>query len=390
MTWNLARLVEPHSPQSFFADYWERKPLLVAREQREYFASLLTLDDIDRVISTYGLFHPDISITNKARNVRVEEYTYPTGLVDVARLYQQFADGGTIILPQLHNRLPALAQLCRSMEREMSIRFQTNIYFTPSNAQGFKAHFDSHDVFVLQIHGNKRWALYDTPVELPFRGQAFDPETTKPGNVSMEFTLRPGDMVYIPRGVMHDANTGEGESLHITLGVLNTSWTDLLLESLAMVGLRDPAFRASLPVGFANQDFDREGARATFKKLLTRVAELADFDAALDHFADDLVATRHTLIPGQLQQIQRLGELSIETRVGARPSLLYKLFEQDEHVVLHCYGSSFEFPRHITDPLRFALDHRDFRVGDLPGTLDDAGKLVLVRRLIREGVVQMI
>ena len=390
MSWNLTRLVAPTANQTFFDDYWEQKPLLVQRERRDHFASLLTLEDIDRVITTYGLFHPDIQIANKMREVRAEDYTYGTGLIDVARLYQQFADGGTIILPQLHGRLPALAALCRSMEREMSIRFQTNIYFTPSNAQGFKAHYDNHDVFVLQIHGSKRWALYDTPVQLPFRGQSFDPAVTKAGNVTMEFELRPGDMVYIPRGVMHDANTGDGASLHITLGVLNTSWTDLLLESLAMVGLRDAAFRHSLPVGYANPDFDREKARTTFKQLLTRVAELADFDSALEHFADDLISTRHGLLPGQLQQVQQLPSLTTDSRVGVRPSLLYKIDTRPDGISLRCYGSAFNFPAHIAGDIEFAVTHADFRVAELPGTLDDAGKLVLVRRLVREGVLQIL
>ncbi len=390
MNWNLQRLIEPVSPHTFFAEYWEQKPLLVKREPRDFYGSLLTLADIDRVITTYGLFHPDISVTNKARPVQVEEYTYPTGLIDVARLYQQFADGGTIILPQLHGRLPALAALCRSMEREMSIRFQTNIYFTPSNAQGFNAHYDNHDVFVLQIHGVKRWAIYDTPVQLPFRGQQFNPEVTKPGNVTMEFELHPGDVVYIPRGVMHDANTGDGESLHITLGVMNTSWTDLLLESLAMVGLRDPAFRRSLPVGFANQDFDREKARATFRELLSRVAELADVDAAIDHFADDLISTRNALLPGQLQQVQRLAGLTVDARVGVRPSLIYKIVDRAEGISLVCYGSAVNFPIQAAEAVRFAASHDDFRIADLPGGLDDAGKLVLVRRLVREGVLQIV
>lgn len=390
MNWNLQRLVEPVSSRTFFDEYWERKPLLVKRESRDFYGSLLTLADIDRVITTYGLFHPDITVTNNAHPVRVEDYTYGTGLIDVARLYQQFADGGTIILPQLHGRLPALAALCRSMEREMSIRFQTNIYFTPGNAQGFKAHYDNHDVFVLQISGVKRWAIYDTPVELPFRGQQFDPEVTMPGDATLEFELRPGDLVYIPRGVMHDASTGDGESLHITLGVLATSWTDLLLESLAMVGLRDPAFRRSLPVGFANQDFDRESARATFRSLLSRIAELADVDAAIDHFADDLISTRNALLPGQLQQVQRLAGLTADARVGVRPSLIFKIMDRPEGISLVCYGSAMNFPSQAAEPVRFAVSHDDFRVAELPGGLDDAGKLVLVRRLVREGVLRML
>jgi hypothetical protein len=142
-------------------------------------------------------------------------------------------------------------------------------------------------------------------------------------------------------------------------------------------------------VGFANPDFDRGEARAVFKKLLTRVAELADFDAAMDHFADDLVATRHTLIPGQLDQIQRLPGLSIETRVGVRPSLLYKFEDRGEQIALVCYGSAFAFPKFAESALRYAVSHDDFAVKDLPGAIDDNGKLVLVKRLVREGVLWM-
>src|SRR5690606_3957572 len=111
--------------------------------------------------------------------------------------------------------------------------------------------------------------------------------------LTMQFDLHPGDMVYVPRGVMHDATSAEGDSCHITLGVLPTTWTDLLLEAVARVGLEDSELRRSLPVGFAHAGFDRTKARATFRDLLRRVVEKADADAALDHFAEDLVSTRH-------------------------------------------------------------------------------------------------
>lgn len=386
---SLDRLIEPVSVETFFREYWESKPLLVQRGRPDYFASLLSSAEVDRVITTLGLHHPALSLVSAAREIPVGDYTYPSGMVDVARLYQHFADGATIILTNLEARVAALADLCRAMEARVCARFQTNIYFTPRNAQGFKTHYDSHDVFVLQVEGTKHWVLYDTPVELPFRGQRFDPRTVRPGAVSMEFELRPGDMVYIPRGVMHDASTGEGDSLHITLGALATSWTDLLIEAVAAVGLREPHLRKALPAGFARADFDRAAARETFRELMRKVFENADFDAALDHFADDLISTRHPLLWGQLEQVRSLGALGLDSVVGARPDLLYRVREEGEQVVVSCYGNNLTMPRHAAEALRFALASPQFRVRDLPSCLDDAGKLVLVRRLVREGLLRV-
>lgn len=387
---SLERLIAPVSKETFFADSWEQKPLLIRHEDAHWFDGLVTVEDIHQVITSRRVFHPEIGITNAARKVETHEYTWPSGMIDVARLYQQFADGGTIVLQNLEAELEPLAALCRSMECELSTRFQTNLYYTPEKAQGFKPHYDSHDVFVLQVHGTKHWLLYDTPVVLPYRRQEFHPDEHPVGNVTMEFDLHQGDLLYIPRGVMHDARTVTGDSLHVTLGVLFTSWTDLLVESLALAGLRDPAFRRSLPIGFARPEHDREGARREFHALLRRLVERAEFDPAYDHFIDDLVSSRHPILPGQFEGLRALPSLTVESRVGVRPDLLYRVRETDETLTLMVYGALIRLPRHAASALRYAIEHEDFTVKSLPGDLDDAGKLVLVRRLVREGVLAVL
>jgi hypothetical protein len=330
-------------------------------------------------------------MANAAKQLEVGDYTYPSGLIDAARLYQEYADGGTIVLNNLEGSLPSLADLCRSMESEFSCRFQCNIYVTPGgSAQGLRTHYDTHDVFVLQISGTKHWRIYDTPVVRPFRGQDFDPEKFVPGDLTMEFDLHPGDMVYVPRGVMHDATSTEEDSCHITLGVLPTSWTDLLLESIARVALDDEELRRSLPPGYARQGFDRTGARATFRKLLSHVVEKAELDPALDHFAEDLVSTRHPLLYGQMQQIHALPGLTVEDRAGARPHLLYHLTRDETHVHVAAYGGRITLPLHAAEPLEHALSNDEYRIADLPGELDHPGKLVLIRRLVREGLVRIL
>lgn len=388
---DLRRIIHPITPETFFAEHWEKKPLHVRRDDAGYFKELLTLEDVDRVITSLGLHHPRIEMTNAKKPITTADYTFGTGMIDATRLYQHFADGATVILPQLDWTVSSLAHICRAMEREINARFQTNVYLTPGgDEQGFKTHYDSHDVFVIQVSGSKRWRVYDTPIELPYRGQAFDPETTKPADVTMEFDMLPGDVFYLPRGAMHDAQTRDGGSLHITLGVLFTSWTDLLVEAIAQVGIRDAAFRRGLPPGYARDGFDRTAARETFKDLIKRFADQADFDQAIDHFVSDIVDTRHPLLEGQMAQVMRLGTLDVDSIVGCRDHLFARIETNDDFVFISCHGRDVRLPRHAEASVRYVLGTPRFRVGDLDGDLDDAGKLVLVRKLILEGMAHFV
>ncbi|MCB9597546.1 MAG: hypothetical protein H6719_32810 [Sandaracinaceae bacterium] len=389
--WDLARLIDPISPADFFDGHFESKMLQVSREDRSYYQSLLSMADIDRVLTTLHLSSPAVHMANAAKpNLSSDDYCYPSGLIDPTRLYQEYEQGGTIVLNNLEGSLPTLMSLCRSMEAKFSSRFQCNIYVTPPNAQGLKSHYDTHCVFVLQIAGRKRWKTYGTPLERPLRGQDFRPGTHEAGEVTSEFDLEPGDMVYVPRGLMHDAISDDEASCHITLGVLPNSWTDLLLEAIARVSLQDPELRRSLPVGFASQGFEREKARAFFKELLQRVADQADFDAAIDHFAEDLVSTRHALVYGQMGQIARLSSLKIDDVAAPRPSLLFHLVKDEERVKVMAYGGSISLPIHAAESLEYALTTDEYRIGDIPGDLDDPGKLVLIKKLVREGLVEVL
>jgi len=386
---SLQWIIDPAGRDDFFKDYWEKRPLLVSRDMAGYFDPLLSLDEIDRVITTLNLPHPDVQLVSAAEDIRAGQYTYRSGMVDVAKLYQFFADGATIILPQLHTRVPSLAAFCRALEREFSSRFQTNIYMTPANAQGFKPHYDTHDVFVLQIAGSKNWQIFETPVELPLSGQHFDSSVHPLGEITQSFTLHPGDVLYIPRGLVHDATSNDEISLHITTGVMANSWTDLMLDALSAVALKDPSFRKSLPVGFAQEGFDRSEARRQFTALIERLATAADLDDVLDHFVDDLVSTRHPMLHGQMSQLARLEGLAVDSVAGGRRELIYRIQDSPDSISVHCYGKEISLPAHAGPAIRFALESQRFVVRDLPGDLDDAGKLVLIRRLVREGLVAL-
>ncbi|HEX5411130.1 MAG TPA: cupin domain-containing protein [Terriglobia bacterium] len=384
---SLRWLISPVDKEQFFREYWESRPLLIHRNQPDYFASLISLDEVDRAITTLDRRYPNTVLKNAARDIGRGDYTVNGATLDVAKVYQLFADGSTVTLAFLDTVVPSLTRFCRALECELSFPVQANIYLTPPRAQGARPHYDTHDVFVLQVAGSKKWTVYGTPYELPLASQDFDPAVHEKGDATLEIDLHAGDVAYVPRGVVHEARSADEVSLHITAGILRYTWADLLLEYVASACLNDAAFRHSLPPGFARPGFDKTQAKDVLLNLLGQVPSKADFDASLDRFLDDFVRSCPPLLEGQMAQMAGLGAVTLDSRAGARPGVVYYLQTSDDSVVIHLCGRKITFPSFAAHALRYALGHPEFAVRDLPGGLDDAGKLTLVRRLIREGLV---
>ena len=199
--------------------------------------------------------------------------------------------------------MPQLAALCRAGEQTFGGHFQTNVYLSPPNRQGFKTHFDSHDVFVLQVSGSKHWTIYDTLIELPLHGQSFDPDKRTPGAPTRELMLNAGDLFYCPRGLFHSARSTDEASLHITLGLIGKTWADLMIDAVSEACLASPAFRASLPLGFANAGYDTSQADAMFRSLVETFARNAQIAPIPYRFAESFVASRRPALDGCLTEL---------------------------------------------------------------------------------------
>ena len=298
---DLAKLLQPVAPAKFFGEYWEEKPLLVCRDDRHYYAALLSLDQIDPLVT---VLPPDtVTVTNSDHPLNVAEFARADGTLDVVKACQLFADGATFVIEEAHKRVSTLTALCRELEREIGASFGCNLYLTPAHGKGFDTHYDTHDVLLLQLAGTKEWTIFDSPVRLPLSGQPFDPKLHPVGAVSMSIVLRAGDFLYVPRGYLHHARCEDELSLHATLGARSYRWADVMLETMAQLCLSDPAFRRALPVGLGRSDFDVTAARRIFADLMSRAAEQARPDRVLDRFADEFVVGRRAYVPGQLGQV---------------------------------------------------------------------------------------
>jgi hypothetical protein len=290
-------------------------------------------------------------------------------MADVERVLATFDDGATIVLQGLHLTWQPLAEFCRSLEAELGHPAQANAYFTPRSAQGLPVHHDTHDVFSLQVTGEKRWLVYEPAWELPLKNQRYKAETMgEPGAPVHDVTLRPGDTLYLPRGWLHEAKTSETDSLHITVGINVYTWID--------------AFRAAVEACAADVGFRRTPEGEEADDLLERLGEQLQPERVERRRRRKLVRSRRAVLGGQLSQLRALEDLDLDTEVERRPTVLFDLTGS----TLSFEGKDLAFPEEVADELVFAAEADEpFTPGDLPGDLDDEGRLVLVGRLVREG-----
>jgi lysine-specific demethylase/histidyl-hydroxylase NO66 len=274
------------------------------------------------------------------------------------------------VLQALHHNWLPLARFCRSLESELGHPVQANSYYTPRRAQGFAVHHDTHDVLVLQVAGEKDWLVYEPLVELPLKHQRYSKSLGAHGPAFLEMTLHAGDTLYLPRGWLHEARTSDADSLHITIGVNTQTWIDALKSALAACE-EDVEFRRSVPEdGELHVD------------LLERLAAHLAPDEVARRMRERFIATRRPVLDGQLEEVRALETLDADTLVERRPTVIADL----GGTTLAFEGKRVSFPEFVREELEFVLGADEaFCARDLPGELDEASRLVLLRRLIREG-----
>ncbi len=291
-------------------------------------------------------------------------------------MLDEWERGATIVLQGLHLHRPDLGAFCRSLERTLGHPAQVNAYYTPRAAQGLPVHHDTHDVFVLQVSGEKRWLVYKPVLELPLRNQKYTAEMGGPGEPVHDLVLRPGGMLYLPRGWLHEALTSDSDSLHLTVGVNVVTWLDALKAALEECG-GELGFRRSIGDGDADELVDLLRGRLTA-------------DAVEHRAAEKLARTRRPIRDGQLSQLRAIEELDVDREVELRETVLVHASEHNRSFELTFDGKEVAFPARIRDEVSWVLERDDaFTAADLPGDLDDESRLVLMRRLIREGLLRI-
>ncbi|XP_015268517.1 PREDICTED: bifunctional lysine-specific demethylase and histidyl-hydroxylase MINA [Gekko japonicus] len=247
-------LIFPVKQEEFFRDYWEQKPLLLKREDPSMascYRSLFQLNDLKSLVSQGLCYGRDINV---CRCVNGKKKIFnKDGKVNYRQLKKDFDHKkATIQFHQPQRFKDELWRIQEKLECFFGSLVGSNVYITPPGSQGLPPHYDDVEVFILQLEGEKHWQLYQPTVNLA-QEYNVEPED-RIGTPTHDFLLKPGDLLYFPRGTIHQADTppGGSHSTHVTISTFqNNSWRDFLLDvipGLVLESAKDNIdFRRSIP-----------------------------------------------------------------------------------------------------------------------------------------------
>jgi len=372
-------------PDRFTQDYWARRPLHRPGGDPQGFDDLLTLADVDRIVSSMSIRLPAFRLVKDGRTLPASAVTKTartgsrsvSGMADPVKIFRQFELGATIVLQGLHRYWLPLGRFCRDLETDLGHPTQVNAYITPPGARGLAVHSDEHDVFVLQVFGIKAWQVFEADDRAGERTPLVD------------VAVSPGDCLYIPKGFPHAATAQDEASGHLTVGILSPTWRGVLDEAVAMAG-EEAEFAQLLPLRFAD---DREAfGRAVEERLqaFSRWVEKADPDEIAGRLSRRFLTGRQPLLAGHLQRLLAVPTLADDSIVARRLGAMLVLEVKDQELAAYLGDRELRMPGWVAPVMQAILESDRLAVQDLSPHLDQESRLVLVRRLVREGLLEVV
>jgi bifunctional lysine-specific demethylase and histidyl-hydroxylase NO66 len=384
--------------RAFLDGSWTRAPLHRAGADPEGFADLFSLDDVDRFVASSSPRLPTFRLVRDGKPLDPSRYTRTArvggrsvpGMGDPGRIFDEFRAGATIVFQGLHRSCPPLTRFCRHLELELSHAAQANAYVTPAGSRGLGVHYDTHDVFVLQLAGTKAWSIHDPVLVDPLPSQPWKGTADDAGEPILSVELHAGDCLYVPRGFLHSARAQEDLSAHLTIGIVTTTWDDVVRTVVAGIA-EEPDFRRALPPGYAGEP----GALAAgVEETLSRLRKWldgVDAQAVAATQARRFLAGRPPILAGQLHQLRALDALDDGTVLRRREGSVCVVVADGERLTVVMGGKELHMPAGAEPVMRriAALGPGgSVRLGDLGDLVDGPSRLVLARRLVAEGLLE--
>lgn len=255
----LQTLFTPHSLEDFFTRHWTQKALHVSARDPEKFKSLFSWKKLNYLLNYHGLHSPDLRFAPASNSFGESR--------DLRDWRDRLNQGATLIINSLDRHCPEVAEAIALVRDELGYRTQVNLYCSPPRQQGFNCHYDTHEVLVLQIEGEKQWFVYSETIPYPLSESRSRDRLPPESPPYLECTLKAGDLLYIPRGHWHYALAGDRASLHLTVGIdcqTGLDWWEWIARELR----EDPQWRQNLPLTW-------EGNRDRLERQLQQLSERA-------------------------------------------------------------------------------------------------------------------
>ncbi|KAF6205255.1 hypothetical protein GE061_019423 [Apolygus lucorum] len=404
----LQRLLDTISVDTFMKDYWEKRVLHVPASCPTKFSNLLSTEMMDKALRNEILcFGRDLDVTTYTDGER-QNHNVEGSRAQAHVVWDFYANGCSIRLLHPHTHSKQLMIVMSALQEYFGCLVGANSYLTPPSSQGFAPHYDDIEAFILQLEGRKRWRVYKPRSKhevLPRFSSPNFSEADLSDPPVFDGILSPGDLLYFPRGYIHQAHTVHNEhSLHVTISAYQkTSWFDLMEKlvpsALKTAAANDVEFRRGLPIGYLRHagvftkhvPSERKALIHNAKQLVAKLVNYMDIDSAVDELG---VQFMHDALPpvltpaeaacsviGNGWRMEAMGKLrnKIEfpptTRVRLTRANCYRLVQED--VVGPEGGSTTQVS------LYYTVDNSSLYHGEEPNFLVvDSDLLLTLRALV--------
>jgi hypothetical protein len=313
-----------------------------------------------------------------------DSYRLADGSLDLVRIRNDFADGYTIVVDGVERYVRTIASLSHSIEVELNFPIQVNAYLTPPESTGLVPHYDNHDVLILQIEGSKTWHLY-IGADVPPHEMQREKDTAVATDglpLPTDLGLEVGDVLYLPRGRVHAAETNSEPSIHLTVGIHAPTVLMLAIGALYSRSFHDDRLNALLPPRHLDDADVHAALGALVRDAVKTVETPSAIAGGLDLLADVLV--RRGRCP-PIGQISNAAGIDGQTLVVKYQPLYSRVKAVADGVALQFASLSISAgPDHKAALLFMSNSTEPFRVGDLP-ELGERQQIELARSLILSG-----
>ena len=238
-------------------------------------SSIMSLDILNEVLSMSSNWnnHNFVMMLDKER-IKYNEYSSlsleASGQFmrpDPEKVQNWVSKGASIILNDIDKANSGLINISNQLQDITNGRCQGNLYFSMQSRQAFGPHCDVHDVFAIHFEGEKVWNIYENiennPINHPLFKYSPEERIKKAGRMIDQITLKPGDLLYLPRGQYHDALASKSGSIHIAFGLTYFKPIDLMGVIWEKLILND----------FMRTDFNKNSTKENLKNNLKTISK---------------------------------------------------------------------------------------------------------------------
>jgi len=207
------------------------KKYIHLKNENEDLKEIMNIKNLNKIISMHNCWdHKNFSLVLNKNTIPFSEFMTPGDTLGFAktapdpfRVQNYIRKGASLVLNDLVYLSKEIEKLASDLQFITNGRCQANLYFSMQSHQAFAPHFDTHDVFALHCEGEKLWNIYENfekdPINHPIYKQELSDKTEKPGQIIDQVLLKPGDLLYLPRGQFHDALASKNGAIHIAFGI---------------------------------------------------------------------------------------------------------------------------------------------------------------------------